>query len=120
MRPIHAVITILLLTLTFLSFSYADDYTRWELPEGAKLRLGKGKILNVEGRNPFKFFSDSSKLFVFTSIGIWVYDVQTGKELRLVTKHTENGDNYVVLSPDARTFADIHIIVNFRINDTCL
>ena len=92
----------------FLLFSYADDYTRWELPEGAKLRLGKGKIRNTLGRSPYKFSPDSKKLFVFSSIGIWVYNVQTGKELKLITKHTEKGDDHTVLSPDCKTFADIH------------
>ena len=102
------VIMMLFICTRFLLFTYADDYKRWELPEGAELRRGKGKIDNSVGRRPFKFSPDSKKLFVFTSIGIWIYDVQTGNELGLVTKHTEKGNHYVVLSPDCQTFADIH------------
>ena len=31
-------------TLAFLPNTYAQDYTKWSLPEGAKVRLGKGWI----------------------------------------------------------------------------
>ena len=85
MRLIRVLITILLLVLTFLSFSYPDDYTRWELPEGAKLRLGKGNIpTNMLNQFPPYIFSpDSTKLVVMSLIGIWLYDVKTGKEIAL-------------------------------------
>ena len=79
------LIVFIISTKPFLS-TFAEDYTRWELPEGAMLRLGKGKINNIYGRSPYQFSPDSNQLIVFTSIGIWVYDVQTDKELGLVTK----------------------------------
>lgn len=44
MKLIDVLIMILLLTFVFLSFSYADDYTRWELPEGETVRLGNGDL----------------------------------------------------------------------------
>ena len=53
----------------------AQDYTKWKLPEGAKARLGKGRI------NEIKYSSDSRRLAVASSIGIWLYDTRTGKEL---------------------------------------
>ena len=108
MRPTRVFIsTILFINVLFLLSTFAEDYTRWGLPEGAKFRLGKGKINNVVGRNPYQFSPDSSQLIVFTSIGIWVYDAQTGKELALATKYMEKGDGYVVVSPDYKTFADV-------------
>ncbi len=53
------------------------DYTQWELPEKAKARLGKGWI------NAIQFSPDGTQLAVGSSIGVWVYDVSTGKEISL-------------------------------------
>ncbi|MDE0484042.1 MAG: WD40 repeat domain-containing protein [Candidatus Poribacteria bacterium] len=111
MRPILVFILILLLTMTFLSPTFADDYTRWELPEGAKLRLGKGKMSNYEsyvttigkGRS-YHFSPDSTQLAVMTSIGIWVYNVRTGKEISLSPANVI-GINKIALSPDFQTYA---------------
>ena len=58
------------------------DSPQWQLPEDAKLRLGKGKLHNI------KYTPDGSRIAVATDIGIWIYDVQTGKELTLLTGHT--------------------------------
>ena len=44
------------------------------LPEGAIARLGKGGI------NIMRFSPDGTRLAVGTDIGVWLYDVQTGKE----------------------------------------
>ena len=54
-----------------------QDYTKWKLPEGAKARFGKGRISEI------KYSSDSKRLAVASSIGIWLYDARTGKELDL-------------------------------------
>ena len=106
MRPTRVfILTMLLTTALFLPPIFAEDYTRWELPEGAKLRLGKGKISNINGRNPYQFSPDSRQFVVFSSIGIWVYDAQTGKELRLLTVSNEAKPDDIVLSPDWQTFA---------------
>ncbi len=53
------------------------EYTRWELPEGAKARLGKGSI------NDIKFAPDGTRFAVATTIGVWMYDAQTGAEISL-------------------------------------
>ncbi len=53
------------------------EYTQWELPEGAKARLGKGSI------NDIKFSPDGTRFAVATTIGVWMYDAQTGKEISL-------------------------------------
>ena len=53
------------------------DYPQWELPHGAKTRLGKGKI------NDIKFSSDGTQFAVATTIGVWMYDAKSGKETAL-------------------------------------
>ena len=53
------------------------EYTRWELPEGAKARLGKGSI------NDIKFSPDGTRFAVATTIGVWMYDAKTGTEISL-------------------------------------
>ena len=108
MKPMRVCtfITLFISTL-FLSHTFAEDYMRWELPEGAKMRLGKGTIENREGHlteigraRSYQFSPDSRQLAVFTSIGVWIYDVQTGQEIRLLKIHREIGVNKTALSPD--------------------
>ena len=70
-----------MLFLGFLANAFAEAYMHWGLPPGAKIRLGKGKI------NAVHYFPDGNKLAVATAIGIWIYDVQTGEELDLLTEH---------------------------------
>ena len=113
MKLIDVLIMILLLTFVFLSLSYADDYTRWELPDGAKFRLGKGKIANKEGYlttigkgNSYQFSSDNTKLAVITSIGVWLYDVKTGKEINL-SRMDGLWEPNIVLSPDLQLCASM-------------
>ena len=59
----------------------SQDYTRWNLPEGAKVRLVPGTI------NDIQFSPDSTQLAVASSIGIWIYDAHTGEELNLLLAH---------------------------------
>ncbi len=119
MKHTRIFIMILLSIMIFLSPTFAQNYTRWELPEGAKLRLGKGKISNHEGHlttigkgRSYHFSPDSTQLAVMTSIGIWVYDVMTGKEFSLSTGNGIRRDYDVVLSPDSQICA---ILRNHRI-----
>ncbi len=73
-------------------------YHRWELPEGAKMRLGKGSI------NDMKFSPDGTRFAVATGIGVWIYDARTGTEISLSkgerqeivgVAFTENGNNII-------------------------
>jgi len=111
MKSILIFISAVLFTNTLLFFphAFAEDYIRWELPEGAKMRLGKGQIENREGHltdigraRSYQFSPDSNQLAVFTAIGIWIYDVQTGKEIKLLTDHRGGAIDKTVLSPDWR------------------
>ncbi len=99
------ILTLFFINIIIFSSTFADDYTRWELPEGAKLRLGKGQIRNVARKPSFQFSPDSSQFMVFSSIGIWVYDAQTGEALRLLTGNKEGSPDDIIISPDWSTFA---------------
>ena len=94
---LFSILSIIISTLC-PSYSIAQDYTRWNLPEGAKVRLGKGIIRDVQ------FFPDGTRLAVASSIGIWIYDARTYQESTLLTGHT-NSVWSLTFSPDGRTLA---------------
>ena len=71
------------------------NYQKWALPKAAKARLGKGSIRGIQ------FSPDGTQLAVSSNIGVWLYDVQTGKEISLFTGIC----GAVVFSPDGRFLA---------------
>ena len=80
-KTVLPIISLLLLILQFgIRNIYAQDYTQWELPDGAIARLGKGKI------NDMEYSPDGTILAVATTIGIWVYDTETYQERKLFTR----------------------------------
>ena len=91
-------LSLLFIAVLCLQNGFAQDYTRWGLPDGAKARLGKGWILD------FAYSPDGTRLAVGTSIGIWLYDANTGAELSLLTGHTDWVWS-VAFSPDGGTLA---------------
>ena len=89
-----------LLIISISCISTADqDYTQFGLPEGAKARLGKGKLGGI------RFSPDGSRLAVSSSIGIWFYDPQTGKELDLLTYTDWVPPFAFTYAPDGNTIA---------------
>lgn len=70
-----------LMTSLFLLNGFAQDYTQWQLPEGVKMRLGKGRIMDIV------YSADGNKFAVATTIGIWIYSADKGEELNLITGH---------------------------------
>lgn len=90
------LITFILIIVT--DDSIAQDYTtRWHLPEGAIMRLGRGTVSNIA------YSADGSQITVVTSIGIWIYDALSGEDIKFI--NTENQDNGVItLSPDGHTY----------------
>ena len=95
----HFIFTLLLILALFLSNGYTQDYTTWGLPEGAKRLIGKGKITGNIAFSP-----DGIRFAVASSIGTWIYDAHTGKELALLAGHNER-IRAVAFSPDGRIFA---------------
>ena len=59
-----AVVSLIVLAVLSVN-GVAQEYTRWGLPEGAKLRLGKGRV------NRIAYSPDGARLAVAGSIGIW-------------------------------------------------
>ncbi len=84
-----------------------EDYTQWGLPQGAKARLGKGSIIELT------YSPDGKTIAVAGSIGIWIYDAQTGRELSLI--RTTSNVFSVAYSPDGRTIASGSIDNTIRI-----
>ena len=74
------------------------DYTRWNLPKGAKARLGKGSIKGIS------FSPDGTRIAVGSATGVWLYDAHTGAELALLTDHTSRAGD-VAFSQDGKTLA---------------
>ena len=72
------------------------DYTQWELPNKAKKRLGKGRIRD------FQFSPNGKQLAVGSEIGVWMYDVETGREISLLPGRCES----LAFSPDGRFLAN--------------
>ena len=72
-----------------------EDYAKWELPKEAKARLGKGGI------NVIQFSPDGAQLAVGSNIGVWLYDVETGKEISLFPGMCQS----LAFSPDGRFLA---------------
>ena len=93
-----AILMTLFIALTTTPCTFAQDYTRWGLPEDAKVRLGKGGI------NEIAYSPDGTKLAVASAIGIWIYNIQTTEELYLYTGHMGEVLS-ISFSPDGKTIA---------------
>ena len=76
------------------------DYRTWSLPDGAIARLGKGSFGETD--RAIALSPDRQHLAVASSIGVWLYDVTTGRELALLP--TANVQS-VAFSPDGTTLA---------------
>ena len=72
-----------------------ENYTKWELPKAAKARFGKGGI------NAIQFSPDGTQIAVASSIGIWIYDLKTGKEIDILPGRSQS----IAFSPDGRFIA---------------
>lgn len=81
-------------------------WTQWELPKEAKARLGKGEVRDIQ------FTPDSTQLAIGTSIGVWLYDANTGAEIALLSQNSgvdrKQGRSYInalAFSTDGSTLA---------------
>ena len=91
-------ITNLILILLLLSPTFAQEYIQWNLPEGARARLGKGHIGEIA------YSPDGNRLAVASSIGIWIYDAHSLVELDLFIGHTDSITS-IAFSPDGSILA---------------
>ena len=98
-------VALLLVGVLFASASRAQDYTRWNLPEGALARLGKGSV--AWGDRAVAYSPDGTRLAVASNIGVWLYDAHTGDEVALLIEHTSLVYSVysVAFSPDGKTLA---------------
>ena len=86
---------IFLFTLSQLN-AFAEDSTRWRLPEGAKARLGKGSIKQIA------YSPNGTHLAAAGSAGIWIYDMAIHHEVALLTESTGRISG-AAFSPDGST-----------------
>ncbi len=70
----------------------AEDYSQWHLPKEAKARFGKAGI------NALQFSPDGTQIAVGSNIGVWLYDVETGKEITMFPGICQS----LTFSPDGR------------------
>ena len=79
----------------------AQEAIKTNLPEGAKLRIGKGTLGEIA------YFPDGTRFAIATSIGVWVYDSITGEKLYQLydSKNRVNGIKKVSISPKGETIA---------------
>ena len=69
--------------------SCALDNTRFNLPVGALVRLGKGEIGAEDGVPEYYDVSlspDGNRIAVVSRIGIWLYDGRTGADVALLSE----------------------------------
>ena len=77
---------------------FAQDYTRWGLPERAKMRIGKARITEIA------YSPDGTRIAAATRKDIWLYDARSGVTLKLLTGHTDSVLT-VAFSPGGHTLA---------------
>lgn len=94
--PLFILLTLLIASILYPSNSFAQDYTQWNLPEGAKARIGKGRINNMQ------YSPDGTILAVASAVGVWLYNAETYQEPALLTQDTE-GVGDISFSPDSAT-----------------
>lgn len=78
-----------------------QHYTKWHLPHGAKIRLGKAGVYDI------RYSPDGSQLAIHSLIGIWLYDANSYEEIALLKP---NQDPSTVQLPYAWTGTTLYLI----------
>ena len=79
-------------------FSDNGNHRQLGLPKEAKTRFGKGDATEIQ------YSPDGTRFAVGSTIGIWLYDAETGQEIDLLTGH-RGLVLCVSFSPDGKTLA---------------
>ncbi len=94
------LIPLLFVGMLLLQDSFAQDTRQWHLPEGVKARIGKGRA------NDIAVSPDGTQLAIATGLGIWLYNMNTGAEIALLTGHTA-WVRTVAYSPNGKTLTSV-------------
>ncbi len=100
-KRVILTIAILFTLLSPLPNIFAQQTSQFDLPAGASARLGKGWVKDIA------FSPNGAQLAVGTTIGVWIYDVSTGKEKDLL-KGLMGGSNAIAYSPRDDILAAAH------------
>lgn len=95
-KTLFRILLIHVAILTFGLNTFAQDVFQSGLPEGAKARLGKGRIFDAA------YSPDGKLLAVASSIGVWLYDAETGEALDLLTMSSAAYVRNVYFSPNGQ------------------
>ena len=79
--------------------SFAQKYRQFSLPEAADPHLTEGRVTAIQ------YSRDGRLLAIASSIGIWLYDTDSGEALPQLTRHI-GGVSSVSFSFDEKTLAD--------------
>ena len=99
-----------ILSLVLAVNGVAQEYATWGLPEGARMRIGRGAMKQAA------YSPDGSRLAVASSTGIWLYDTETLTELALLADHT-GSVTCVAYSPDGGMLASGSADMTVRVRD---
>ncbi len=85
--------------------TFIPDSPQWHLPDGVKARVGKGTV------NDLAYSPDGTIFAVASSVGIWFYDVHSGKEFALLAKNREGVIAYrlVLMEKHSQVLAAINL-----------
>ena len=88
-----------LISISYLPNIFAQNPTRWSLPEGAIARFGKGPATKT-----LTFLPNGTQFAIGWKTGIWIYDAETYQEVALFTMETNQISSFA-FSPDGQTLA---------------
>ena len=110
MKNIYLLVVAILFTISHFSQNVtAQEFEQQFLPEGAKERLGKGWICDIE------FSPEGGKFAVATTIGVSIYDSRTGKEDNLLEDMVISGAEALSYSPIDLILAVAHEDMTIRL-----
>lgn len=103
MKKFFPMLTLYIVTVLYASsiFAQYEPYTQMGLPDGAIARFGKGTISDI------MYSPDGTRFAVTTSIGVWIYDAQSGEALDLIAGEHPDRVYATAYSPDSKTIATV-------------